>query len=192
MCAVSLWRNNDKDLRRRWKKSILSRKSFVVWNGPARVFSLFRHIRGIYVVTQKNNGAERDLCRIKENNYKSTDTRSTIIDIECNKQQQKYLLQEKHMQKKLFFTKPLIEDWTIIFNNINSKTINIQNLKKRTNNFTYDICRNPKKTKKNIECFFSSNFPRQIWMMSKMFCEMRHFLRTGERSATQISHFLCR
>ena len=174
------------------EKSILSRKSFVVWNGPARVFSLFRHIRGIYVVTQKNNGAERDLCRIKENNYKSTDTRSTIIDIECNKQQQKYLLQEKHMQKKLFFTKPLIEDWTIIFNNINSKTINIQNLKKRTNNFTYDICRNPKKTKKNIECFFSSNFPRQIWMMSKMFCEMRHFLRTGERSATQISHFLCR
>ena len=171
------------------EKSILLRKSFVVWNGPARVFSLFRHIRGIYVVTQKNNGAERDLCRIKENNYKSTDTRSTIIDIECNKQQQKYLLQEKHMQKKTIFHKTT--HWRLN-NNINSKTINIQNLKKRTNNFTYNICKNPKKTKKNMEFFSSSNFPRQIWMMSKMFCEMRHFLRTGERSATQISHFLCR
>ena len=54
------------------------------------------------MVTQKNNGAERDLCRIKENNYKSTDTRSTIIDIECNKQQQKYLLQKKTHAKKIF------------------------------------------------------------------------------------------
>ena len=49
-------------------------KSFGVWNGPRRVFSLFRHIRGIYVVTEKNNRLGKDLRRIKENNYRATDT----------------------------------------------------------------------------------------------------------------------
>ena len=43
------------------KKVFFPTKSVGVWNGPGRVFSLFRYIRGIYVVTQKNNRPERDL-----------------------------------------------------------------------------------------------------------------------------------
>ena len=35
---------------------------------------MFRHIRGIYVVTEKNNRLSKDLRRIKENNYRATDT----------------------------------------------------------------------------------------------------------------------
>ena len=55
-------------------KKYFPTKSFGVWNGPRRVFSLFRHIRGIYVVTEKNNRLGKDLRRIKENNYRATDT----------------------------------------------------------------------------------------------------------------------
>ena len=71
-------------------KKYFPTKSFGVWNGPRRVFSLFRHIRGIYVVTEKNNRLGKDLRRIKENNYRATDTNAIRNPKEVIAKKRKY------------------------------------------------------------------------------------------------------
>ena len=71
-------------------KKYFPTKSFGVWNGPRRVFSLFRHIRGIYVVTEKNNRLGKDLRRIKENNYRATDTNAIRNHKEVIAKKRKY------------------------------------------------------------------------------------------------------
>ena len=54
------------------------------------------------MVTQKNNRPKRDLCRIKENNYKSTDTGyipNTINNNNINLMNPEYLCQEEDKLK---------------------------------------------------------------------------------------------